>query len=406
MSQNDPVLRLPLPADGALDPPTEWELLRKQCPVATVELPSGDTGALLTRYADVKKLLSDTRFSRPLPGDASARVAPASGGGIATSNDSSLSIAAKGEEHQRWRRMVGRYFTAKRMTALRPGMTRTAETLVDAMVASGRPADLKPALGFPLPVAVICELLGAPVEESKRFSYWSDAFLNLDRYTKEQSAQAHVDFTAYMTELIAEKRTAPGDDLISTLIEESRAQGEGLTDEELCDTAIALLVAGHETTANMIGKMIAMLLSDRTRWERLLADRSLIRTAVDESLRADANLGAYGLRRYLTEDLDLDGTTVPSGTTVFCGLGAANRDEEAFTGADGMDLGRSPNPHLAFGAGAHSCLGQALARTELQVVLEVLLRKLPTLELAVPVEELKRLEGLIVGGLQEVPVRW
>lgn len=168
---------------------------------------------------------------------------------------------------------------------------------------------------------------------------------------------------------------------------------------------MGLLVAGHETTANMIGKMVAMLLADRTRWERLLADPALVRTAVDEALRFDANLG-FGIRRYLTEDVEVDGKLLPSGTTVVCSMPAANRDERVFADADDMVLSRSPNPHLTFGAGPHACLGQSLARTELQVTLEVLLRKLPTLQLDVSADELKRVEGLLVGGLRTVPVRW
>ncbi|MGO4428674.1 cytochrome P450, partial [Streptomyces sp. MCAF7] len=173
----------------------------------------------------------------------------------------------------------------------------------------------------------------------------------------EETRTAHKDFSAYMTELVEAKSAEPGEDLISTLIEESRAEGEGLTGPELRDTGMALLVAGHETTANMIGKMAAMLLSDRTRWDSLLADPSLVRTAVDEALRSDANMGGFGVRRYLPEDFELDGTLLPGGTTVFCALSSANRDERAFADPDQMDLTRSPNPHLAFGAGAHSCLG-------------------------------------------------
>lgn len=178
-----------------------------------------------------------------------------------------------------------------------------------------------------------------------------------------------------------------------------------MSDATLVATGQGLLVAGHETTANMIGKMVAMLLADRTRWEQLLADRSLVRTAVEESLRFDPNAG-FGMVRYLHEDTEISGTAVPRGTTVVCSMAAANRDESVFDDAGEMDLRRSPNPHLAFGSGAHSCLGQALARTELQTVLEVLLRRLPALDLAVPVEELPRIEGLLVGGFREVPVRW
>src|SRR5258708_15578205 len=139
---------------------------------------------------------------------------------------------------------------------------------------------------------------------------------------------------------------------------------------------MGLLVAGHETTANAIGKMVAMLLADRRRWEQLLADRSLVRSAVEEALRFDANLG-FGMPRYLDDDVEIAGTRLPRGTTVLCDMAAANRDEMAFDRADQMDLSRSPNAHLTFGAGPHSCLGQALARTELQTVLDVLLRRLP-----------------------------
>jgi cytochrome P450 len=178
-----------------------------------------------------------------------------------------------------------------------------------------------------------------------------------------------------------------------------------MSDVTLIATGIGLLIAGHETTANMITKMVAMLLSDRSRWESLLADPSLVRTAVEESLRMDANAGV-GMARYLTEDVEIDGVVLPSGTTAMCSMAAANRDEDAFERASEMDLGRSPNQHLAFGAGAHACLGQPLARTELQVVLEVLLRRLPSLDLAVPVQDLRRVEGLVVGGLVELPVRW
>ena len=406
MSQNDQVIHLPMPTDGPLEPPAEWERLRGQCPVATVELPSGDTGKLLTRYDDVRNLLTDPRFARPTTTDNGARVAPEGAGGSAATGDYELAIPENGEPHLRWRRQVGKYFTAKRMRALRTGMTKTAESLIDDMVDRGRPGDLKAALGFPLPVYVICDLLGAPAEDRERFSYWSDAFLNVTRFSKDETRAAHAEFIQYMTDLIAAKRAEPGEDLLSMLIKESEAEGEGMTDPELLSTGMGLLVAGHETTANMIGKMIAMLLADRSRWERLLADPSLSRTAVDEALRYDANLGGFGIRRYLTEDTNINGELLPSGTTVFCALPSANRDKNTFPNPDEMDLTRTPNPHLTFGAGPHSCLGQSLARTELQVVLETLLHKLPTLALAVPTDELQRVEGLLVGGLREVPVRW
>ncbi|WP_369274598.1 cytochrome P450 [Streptomyces sp. R11] len=404
MREND-LLRLPLPTDNPLEPPVEWEQLRGRCPVATVELPSGDKATYLTRYDHVKALLADPRFTRPTAEDGAARIAPEGAGGPAADGTTTLALPDRGEPHLRWRRQVGKYFTAKRMTALRPGMARVAEGLVDDMVRSGQPADLKAGLGFPLPVYVICDILGVPAEDRDRFSHWSDAFLNVSRYTGAQTRAAYTEFAEYMSARIAATRAEPGDDLISMVIGESEGEGQGLSDDELLGTAMGLLVAGHETTANMIGKMVAMLLADRTRWELLLTDPALVRTAVDEALRFDANLG-FGIRRYLTEDVEVDGELLPSGTTVVCGMPAANRDERVFADADDMVLSRSPNPHLTFGAGPHACLGQSLARTELQVTLEVLLRKLPTLQLDVPVVELKRVEGLLVGGLRTVPVRW
>ncbi|NUT43141.1 MAG: cytochrome P450 [Thermoactinospora sp.] len=403
MSVNEHVLTYPIPNDAALDPPSEWAELRGQCPVAQVRLPSGDHAKLLTRYDDVKQVLADPRFTRQLSAPDAARLS-AEGAGVFNSDLATI-IPDGGEEHQHWRRLVSKWFTAKRMTALRPRMTRIAEELVDDMIERGAPGDLKASLGFPLPVYVICDMLGVPADDRDRFSYWSDTLLNLTRYPQAEIEAAQAEFFQYMSDLLTAKRAEPGEDLLSALIAIGGPEDGGLSDLQILVTGMALLVAGHETTANMIGKMVSMLLADRGRWEALLADPSLIRTAVEESLRLDANSG-FGLPRYLPEEAEVGGEVLPKGTTVICSMAAANRDERAFEGAGEMDLTRSPNPHLSFGSGAHSCLGQALARTELQVVLEVLLRKVPTLELAVPVAELERVEGLAVGGLRTVPVRW
>ncbi|GGO22625.1 cytochrome P450 [Microbispora rosea subsp. aerata] len=403
MSADEQTLSYPIPNDAALDPPAEWAELRAGCPVAHVRLPSGDRATLLTRYTDVKRVLADPRSTRLLNAPDAARLS-AEGDGV-FSGELAAIIPDSGAEHQHWRRLVGRWFTAKRMNALRPAMVQIAEDLIDDMVKRGAPGDLRAGLGFPLPVYVICDMLGVPAADRDRFSYWSDTLLNLTRYGKEEADAAQGEFFEYMSGLVAAKRAEPGDDLLSELIAAGGPEDGGLTDVQILVTGMALLVAGHETTANMIGKMVAMLLADRTRWERLLADPSLIRTAVEESLRFDANAG-FGLPRYLNAETEVGGTVLPRGTTVVCSMAAANRDETVFGNAGEMDLARSPNPHLAFGHGAHSCLGQALARTELQVALEVLLRRLPTLELAVPVEKLERVEGLAVGGLREVPVRW
>jgi cytochrome P450 len=346
----------------------------------------------------VKLILADPRCTRSLGAEGAARISDTESGGVF---NNPVAMSLDGAGHERWRRMLGRWFTARRMTALRPAMEAKADELVDAMVAAGSPADLSAALGFPLPVWVICEMLGVPDGDRDRFAHWSNAFLNLTRFTQAETDEAQAQFVAYLGGHVAAKRKDPGEDLLSTLAGDE----DGLTEPELIATALALLVAGHETTSGMIGKMVAILLADRARWEQLLADPSLVRTAVEEILRYDANPG-FGMPRFLHEDIDVGETLIPRGTTVVCSMAAANRDDRAFAAAGELDLTRSPNPHLAFGAGPHSCLGQALARTELQVVLEVLLRRLPSLELAVDGRDLRPVEGLVVGRLQEVPVRW
>lgn len=400
MTDSDQLVNYPIPPVDAIEPPPEWEQLRQQCPVAHVRLPSGDQAALLTRYDDVRQVLSDARFARTAEG--AARVS-AEGAGVFDKRRPG--VPQSGDGHQRWRRMITKWFTAKRMAALRPSIEAMADELVDAMIAGGKPADLKANLGFPLPVWVICELLGVPASDRERFSYWSDTFLNLSRYTAADMEAAQAEFTAYMTGHVEAKRAEPGTDLLSDLITGTDSAGERLSDDALVSTGMGLLIAGHETTTNMIGKMMAMLLADRGRWEQLLADPELVRTAVEEALRYDANAG-FGMIRYVSEELELSDGVLPAGTTAICSMASANRDERIFTEAADMDLTRSPNVHLAFGAGPHSCIGQSLARTELQVVLEVLLRRLPTLALAVPPAELPLVEGLLVGGLREVRVIW
>jgi cytochrome P450 len=400
----DDVQDYPFRQPAALEPPPEWERLRAECPVARVRMASGDEALLLTRYDDVRALLADPRFTRHLTRPDAARIGDSESGGVF--NDDSPSVGmTSGAGHARWRRLMSRSFTAKRVNALRPRITEIAEGLVDEMVAHASRADLTAALGFPLPVFVICELLGVPAEDRDRFSHWSDAMLSLTRYRQAEIEEAKTEFYTYITQHTLERREEPGDDLISELAAIVDSQDGRLSAEELVATAQGLLVAGHETTANMIGKMVAMLLAERSRWERLLDDRALIPSAVEEVLRFDANFG-FGLPRYITQPYAVGTATIPPGSTVVTCLGAANRDERAFADPAEMVLDRTPNPHLAFGAGPHSCLGQSLARVELQTVLTVLLDHLPTLRLAVDPAGIKRREGLIVGGLEELPVAW
>ncbi|HEV7652338.1 MAG TPA: cytochrome P450 [Actinophytocola sp.] len=401
VDSNDTVLEYPLANPSALEPSPEWERLRSECPVARIRLASGDEAVLLTRHEDVRAVLFDRRFERQLDSADAARISDEEEGGLFGGE---VSIAS-GEGHERWRKLVSRYFTARRMNEMRPLIEARAEALVDDLVAREQPADLSAEFGFPLPVWVIGLLLGVPEADRDRFSHWSNVMLNMSRFTQDEINSSNAEFAEYLMGHIGRLRENPGEDLISELIKVTDAADGRLSEVELLLTAQGLLIAGHEATSNMIGKMFAMLLADRARWERLLADRSLIRVAVEELLRFDVNPG-IGIPRYITDDIELSFGTLPAGSTVICHMGAANRDGETFDDAAELTLDRAPNPHVTFGGGHFSCLGASLARTELQVSLEVLLRRLPTLELAVPVEELRTHEGLLVGGLDRVPVRW
>ncbi|NJK32575.1 MAG: cytochrome P450 [Deltaproteobacteria bacterium] len=388
----------PFRSPGPLDPPEEWAKLREGCPIAHVRLPSGDKAVLLTRYGDVRQVLS--RFDRDLAHEGAARISTNEGGGIFEDEKA----ASLNQDHMRWRRVLAKSFTVKRISSMQSRIEAMAEQLLDDMIRQGPPADLLASLGFPLPVWVICELLGVPDVDRNKLAYWSNAMLSLTQYTQQEIDAAQAEFNEYFAAHIARRRADPGEDLLSELIT-AVDEGQTLTELELMTIGQGVLVAGHETTSNMIAKMMAMLLSDRSLWEQLVADRSLVRGAVEEVLRFDANAG-FGLPRFITEDIEIAGQTLAKGTTVICSMAAANRDAQTFERADTMDLRRAPNAHLTFGAGPHSCVGQALARTELQTVLHVLLRRLPTLELAIASSDLPRREGLLIGGLERVPVRW
>ena len=292
------VLSYPLPSPAALAPPDEWDRLRRECPVAHIKFPSGDSGTLLTRYDNVKQILSDTRFTRALDAPDAARISDSETGGLFNSAMSNV-LPQSGEAHLHWRRQLNKWFTVRRMNEMRTKVEAMAESLVDDMVAKGSPADLKSSFGFPLPVWVICDMLGVPDTDRTRFASWSDMILNLDRFSQDEVGAAMGEFFAYIADHIAAKRTEPGEDILSALIAGTDLDGAPMSDMVLAATGIGLLVAGHETTANMIGKMVAMLLADREkRWEPLLADPALVRTAVEETLRMDANSG-FGMVRYL-----------------------------------------------------------------------------------------------------------
>jgi cytochrome P450 len=239
-----PVRDYPFDMPNALDPPPLWTELRTRCPVAAIRLPSGDQALLLTRYADVKATLADPRWKPHLdPTEGAARVSVQQDGGVFSVPNSNLAMS--GEDHTRWRRLVSRSFTARRVKDLRPRITEIAGQLVTEMLEGEKPCDLTAALGFPLPVRVICELLGVPHTDWERFTRWSDLLLNVSASSQDEINAGLGEFDGYMRDPIAAKRVNPGDDLISELTTISDTADGRLSDQELTSTTMALLIAAR-----------------------------------------------------------------------------------------------------------------------------------------------------------------
>ncbi|GAA2308752.1 cytochrome P450 [Streptomyces violaceusniger] len=396
----------PFEQPNLLEPPKEWAETRAKCPVAHVRMPSGDVVGLLTGYEEVRGLLTDPRFSRNLEREGAARMSTTEDGGVFSRPSIGDVDNKEGPGHRRWRRLISRAFTVKKMEAWRPRIQQMADALVDDMVAKGSPVDLRAALALPLPVQVICALLGAPSEDQDRFARWSETLLTLTRYTQAEVDDAQREFRAYASDLIELKRAHPGDDLLSELTQISDSEDGRLSHDELIATAVGLLLAGHETTSNMILKMTAMLLSERERYEAVLAAPALVPDVVEEALRMDAN-GGVGIPRFITEDTEVSGVPVNAGSTLFVNLHAANRDERKFPDPDRFDPHRENRAqHLTFGAGPHFCVGQTLARVELQVVLGTFVRRLPELRLRDTAADLRPREGVSAGGFEDMWVTW
>ncbi|KAB2340225.1 cytochrome P450 [Actinomadura rudentiformis] len=376
-----------------LDPHYGW--LRENRPVSKIRLRNGVDAWLVTRWEDARRVFADPVFSR------------AQAGGLPFgARGKALSIADMDPpEHTRVRRIALSAFTHRRVQQMRPRIEQIAAGLLDDMAAHGAPADLVEHLALPLPVTVICELLGVPADDRDRFTEWSAARLSVSAHTPEQMAEAAAQLDAYLGELIAQRRTDPAGDLLSALAK-LPADGDGLSSAELLSLATTLLVAGFETTASQIANFTYTLLDQRHHWERLVAEPDLVPAALEELLRL-LPLGATpGLPRVATADVELSGVRIRKGDTVVVARTVASRDESVFANGDTLNFDRPENPHLAFGHGIHHCLGAHLARLELQVTFGALLARFPDLRLAVPKEELRWKDGLAVRGLRELPVTW
>jgi cytochrome P450 len=396
------VPRYPMTRGCPLDPPSELTELQARQPVTRVRIWDGSTPWLVTGYQEARALLADHRLSADglAPGypnaDAGKQALRAVARNLVNTDD---------PEHAQRRRMLTRDFTVRSAEARRPRIQQLADGLIDAMLAGPRPADLVEALALPLPSTVICEMLGVPYAEHERFELLSRA--QVSRLTTAQDAVAGL---REMMELIGRtidmKTAAPGDDIISRLITAQVATGT-LTRAEVAEICQGLLVAGHETTANMIalGTLAFLQHPDLAAELRAAQDQSLVEGSVEEMLRY-LTVAHTGKRRVATADIDVGGCTIRAGEGVIIALEAANRDPAAFERPGVLDIRQGAKHHLAFGFGIHQCLGQALARTELAVVYPTLLRRIPTLRLAVPVEEIRFKHESVVYGVHSLPVTW
>ncbi|MFI7700551.1 cytochrome P450 [Nonomuraea sp. NPDC049480] len=404
----DAIPDFPFDRPMALEPPPQLAEMRERCPVAHVRLPSGDVATLVTRYDDARAVLADPRFSRNLARAGAARLSTTEDGGLFNRTKDGTADIREGQGHMRWRRLLSRWFTARKMEVWRPRVQAMTDDLLDAMLAKGSPGNLSAGLSLPLPVRVICALVGAPSSDQDKFAHWSHTMLTLTRNTQEEVDQAYREFNAYVSDLVDRNRADPGDDLLSELTQISDAEDGRLSQEELITTVRGLLLAGHETTSNMIAIMVAMLLSDRERFQAVIDDPDLVPGTVEEVLRLDSTLSAIGgVPRFITEDVELSEVKVPAGSTLIPNIPAANRDPAKFSDPDRFDPRRqNSNQHLTFGAGPHYCLGQPLARLELQVVLDTLTRRLPGLQLRDSPADLRLRTGGMTGGLQDVWVTW
>lgn len=369
--------------------------LRDRCPVAHVRTSVGDEAWMALRHAEVKQLYADPRLGRSHPDPAHA----------ARISDSILFGGAMGKpdtertQDTQMRALLTPFFSAKRMNLLRPRVEELVEHLLDEMAARTPPVDLHEALSFPLPVLVICELLGVPYEDRTQFRVWTEGMADL--YDRDRAHGALGSLFGYMRELVVRKRVRPEDDVISGLC---AAEGGSLADDHVAMLAAVLLFAGHETTVVRIDVGTLLLLTNPDQREALERDPSLVASAVEEILRV-SDSGSGGVPRYPCADVEVGGVTIPAWDLVMLNGGAANRDERVFADPDRFDVARQPNPHVTFGYGPRFCIGAPLARVELQAVFPALLRRFPTLRLVKPVNELPVRDNL-TGGFVELPVTW
>jgi cytochrome P450 len=397
----EPALAVPAPRSCPFAPPADYQRLREQSPVSRVTLPNGRPAWAVARHEDLRALLSDPRFSsdRARPGFPSLLAGSAP---EVTRGTASL-ISMDPPEHGPARREVLGEFTVRRMQALRPRIQQIVDRQLELMTAGLRPADLVAALALPVPSLVICELLGVPYADH---DFFQDRSARLLRHTTPgpERLQVQRDLSGYLRDLVARKVADPGDDLLGRQVVRQREAG-GARPRDLAALAFLLLVAGHETTSNMISLGVLGFLENPAAREAVRAEPARTPGAVEELLRY-FSIVDVAVGRMATADIEIGDVLIRAGEGVVALSSTANRDPAAFGHADELDIERGERHHLAFGFGPHQCLGQNLARLELQVVFDSLLRRIPDLRLAVPLDDVPFKDDAIIYGAYELPVTW
>ena len=400
MSSQCPVSTLrkfPFARTSVVGVPSEYRNLRSEEPVAEVVVPTGATGYLVTRYEDVRFVLSDSRFSR------AQTIAPKAPRLTAMDFPAGSLFTMDPPDHTRLRKLVSDQFTPRRIQTLIPHIQEITDNLLDVMARSEQPADVNRYLSHPLPVTVICELLGVPPAGRERFRSWADASVSLTRDPATAMTEQQK-MVMYLSTLIAQKRTEGGDDLLTGLVNAHDEKGQ-LSGTELVVMAMSLLVAGFETTVSVFGTGVLTILRHPEQVQLLLENPSHVEPLIEEILRINP-IGDGGPVRIALEDMEISGVMVPKGSLVIASVSSANFDDEQFENAEMFNTDRADGRHLAFGHGVHFCIGATLARVELRIGLLSLFRKFPTLRLATSVENLKMTGGGLFHRLERLPVAW
>lgn len=381
-----------------------FSLIRSSDPIHQLNAEDGRSAWLITRYEDALAILKDQRFIKDFRQLMTPEQRTQSDGNLYHMMNSHM-LSFDPPDHTRLRALVNISFTPRLVEQWRDRIQHVTDELIDALLADPQhEVDLIDTFAFPLPIIVITEMLGIPTEDREKFRTWSNALLDGggDPGYFQQIRQQMFDFTTYLHNLIATKRESPTNDLIGGLLQ-AEANGDKLNETEMLAMIFLLLVAGHETTVNLIGNSTLALLQHPDQMQLLRDDPTLSKTAIEEFLRFHSPV-AFGTNRWAGEDLEFGGKQIRRGDTILVGLAAANHDPEEFSAADSLDITRKENRHLAFGMGIHYCLGAPLARMEGQIAINTLLRRLPNLRLAVKPEELIWRPSMLLLGLSKLPV--